>query len=794
MKKISRYYLDFETTNIEIPKDTYYWKNKGDKEKTKITNYFDLIKSGIPYIPPKVYSWGVAYNIKEKNFSDDQLLIHEDKQAKFNYGIDINEFVEKLQSLKTDTEFWTNNGKGFDFHYLIPALENNGYKPFVKFDIAEIDDKNVDAYTFFKNLWDERWDKKLKLINDNKHLKELPQEQKDAIIKKQWNTLLPYEYKMSVNQNNHIYNIDIGLSSIKKSKAKSEYRKCSFRDNLLLFPSSIKKMGEIISKHYQKFYEFDKAKADNWFHKKQLSSNYTKTESYETIQELEEDGNELEYLFTDCFILLKWLELMEEYIPRTKWKLTIGATSYAYWESMIGKSLIESQIQRGEIRVYSHNANFKSYIYRERIYKEKKMGELLLKQLLPTDWLDQQCPYDKTITHHQFIFTKFYTGGMTQVNEEYRGRYIKGATFVDITSSYPTQMDSQQFIPYGTPVFKKTKGYDYGLYRVDIKKKVSTNNSLPFIFDTRNIKREYLKELKKGAILYLNEIKLKAFKKYYNVKDEDIVVKPLYYFKSIPATAVFNEYITYWFNIKKQAKKDGNEILESIAKLFLNSLYGKFGTKKLLVTKHWLFQQWFTETVIQKSKYFLPIADAITTMGALYVVDGCGNLYHLFIYMDTDSMLVYKWKKFNLTIGKELGQWGIEKDTHNWNGVVRRAKQYYLVDPTKQVLDKDTGKMVPLKKVAFAGINYNKYLFDDEELETYNENVKIIEDLTIKDFVFGKEIPHQTKPVRILGHGVVIDSVVKQIKPIWDKSNKPLTQQKHITKEDYLKLYEQFPK
>jgi len=46
---------------------------------------------------------------------------------------------------------------------------------------------------------------------------------------------------------------------------------------------------------------------------------------------------------------------------------------------------------------------------------------------------------------------------------------------------------------------------------------------------------------------------------------------------------IFSEYVDYWYALKCKYKREGNTIYTRIVKLFLNSLYGKFGQKKPVV-------------------------------------------------------------------------------------------------------------------------------------------------------------------------------------------------------------------
>ena len=42
---------------------------------------------------------------------------------------------------------------------------------------------------------------------------------------------------------------------------------------------------------------------------------------------------------------------------------------------------------------------------------------------------------------------------------------------------------------------------------------------------------------------------------------------------------MFDKYINYWMEQKIKAGKEGNQPMRQIAKLMLNSLYGKFGSR-----------------------------------------------------------------------------------------------------------------------------------------------------------------------------------------------------------------------
>ena len=86
---------------------------------------------------------------------------------------------------------------------------------------------------------------------------------------------------------------------------------------------------------------------------------------------------------------------------------------------------------------------------------------------------------------------------------------------------------------------------------------------------------EYIKSSNGEIVtLTLTSVDLELFFEHYNV--ENIVFHSGWKFKGL--RGLFNEYISYWTEKKINAKKEHNTALYRIAKLMLNSLYGKFRT------------------------------------------------------------------------------------------------------------------------------------------------------------------------------------------------------------------------
>lgn len=176
---------------------------------------------------------------------------------------------------------------------------------------------------------------------------------------------------------------------------------------------------------------------------------------------------------------------------------------------------------------------------------------------------------------------KSYRGGFTYVNDVWKGKRIGKGIVLDVNSLYPSCMCSPYPLPYGQPRFFQGKYEEdpvYPLYvqsftcKFDIKKgkipSVQIKNSLSFI------PNEYVKSSHGEPVtLYLTKPDFELFKEQYNI--EGIVYNGGWKFKQ--AVGMFDNYVNYWTEQKIKAGKEKNAPLRQIAKLMLNSLYGRFG-------------------------------------------------------------------------------------------------------------------------------------------------------------------------------------------------------------------------
>ena len=249
-----------------------------------------------------------------------------------------------------------------------------------------------------------------------------------------------------------------------------------------------------------------------------------------------------------------------------------------------------------------------------------------------------------------------YRGGFTYLNPKYASKPVKEGVCLDVNSLYPSVMRSHDNpLPFGTPIFFKGQyKYDpiYPLYtqmlscQFEIKKdKIPTiqiKHTLQFVGN------EYLTSSNGEEVtLCLNSVDLELFFEHYHVYN------PVYHsgWKFKASVGMFDKYIDKWINNKIQATKDGNKGLRYISKLFLNSLYGKFGTDIRMVNKIPYYEDGmvkysFSEPTVKPGIY-IAVASFITSYARRVCISAAqkitddynaGKSNIQFIYADTDSL------------------------------------------------------------------------------------------------------------------------------------------------------------
>lgn len=237
---------------------------------------------------------------------------------------------------------------------------------------------------------------------------------------------------------------------------------------------------------------------------------------------------------------------------------------------------------------------------------------------------------------------KAYRGGFTWLKEDYIGKDIGPGLVYDVNSLYPSQMFTRP-LPYGHPVkFDGQYEYDpdYPLYIQAIECEFYIKeNKIPTIQIKKNPffkSNEYLKSSQGERVqLYVTNIDLHLIQEHYNLYDLEYING----YKFRQATGLFNNFITKWTHVKQTEKGAKKQI----AKLMLNSLYGKFATDPDVTGKvPYLKENGACGFTQGDEEYRDPIYTAMgvfITSWARYTTIGTAQMcYNRIIYCDTDSI------------------------------------------------------------------------------------------------------------------------------------------------------------
>lgn len=301
---------------------------------------------------------------------------------------------------------------------------------------------------------------------------------------------------------------------------------------------------------------------------------------------------ESKYIENDCLIVAKALNV---FFAQGLTRMTIGSNALSDYKSMVGKS--------------KFNGNF------------------------PT------CLYDSFIR-------KSYRGGFTYLKPEYADVDVGEGIVLDVNSLYPSVMYNQKYPVGEGKYFRGKYVYDklYPLYVQSIRCKFDLKDGyLPTIQIKGNMfysGSEYLTSSDgEDTNLILTCIDLKLFLDHYDVYDLEYIDG----WKFHEAENIFKDYIDKWSAEKIKAKKEGNGGMYTISKLFLNSLYGKFATRIIGVSKEPVLDD---EGIVhykmmepeERKGVYIPVGVFVTSYARNVTIRSAQKVYDRFVYADTDSL------------------------------------------------------------------------------------------------------------------------------------------------------------
>lgn len=235
-----------------------------------------------------------------------------------------------------------------------------------------------------------------------------------------------------------------------------------------------------------------------------------------------------------------------------------------------------------------------------------------------------------------------YKGGYVYLKPEHRGRRgLQGIT-LDVNSLYPWTMYAC-LLPYGYPIYFEGEPVDdetYPLFIVRLRCEFKVKKEhLPTIQLKNNrafIETEYLNDSNGEIVeLTLTSVDLKLFLDHYDVWNLEYISG--YRFKGV--VGMFKDYIDYWMHIKETT----TGALRQLAKLMLNSLYGKFATnpkarKKIPMLDHDGIVRYTLDEPELREPVYTAMGCFITAYAREKTIRSAQSVYDRFIYADTDSL------------------------------------------------------------------------------------------------------------------------------------------------------------
>ena len=246
-----------------------------------------------------------------------------------------------------------------------------------------------------------------------------------------------------------------------------------------------------------------------------------------------------------------------------------------------------------------------------------------------------------------------YKGGFTYLNPIYKEKDVGSGVVLDVNSLYPSVMYKEP-MPIGEPVlfqgeYKEDKVYPLYIQMLSCCFKLKPGK-IPTIQikGSHFIENEYLESSNDEIItLVLSNIDLKLFLEQYEVTE--LTYECGWKFKSM--NGIFTEYIDKWIKVKNEATISGNKGMRALAKVMLNSLYGKFATSLDVQSKYPYLEDGIVKYYLgekgTKKGLYLPVGIFITsyarnktirTSQAIkdYSIKKYGK--DMYIYSDTDSI------------------------------------------------------------------------------------------------------------------------------------------------------------
>ena len=493
---------------------------------------------------------------------------------------------------------------------------------------------------------------------------------------------------------------------------------------------------------------------------------------------------EMEYIKNDVLVLKEAIEIMYNEGHN---KLTIGSCCMREFKKVCNKMQV---VSKGDDK--------------DKIIEFNPVDKPIYKKGYFPIYPDLPYLYDIEIDENRFgvknageYVRKSYRGGWCYLAKGKENKVFHNGTTADVNSLYPSMMHSESgnYYPYGEPIFidhfdeeiKKYLEENKFYYFVRFKTRFHIKPmKLPFLsikrnplypsnkcLETSNIYNKKNKEwyeyyIDKEGNKQLAQVELTLAWNEYNLFLEHYILwdteyLDCCYFKS--AVGMFDQYIDKYRKIKMESKG----AKRTLAKLFLNNLYGKMATTTSSSFKIATIEdnRLKFKSVLQNNKRagYIAVGSAITAYAREFTIRAAQANYHGknkkgFIYADTDS--IHCDLEPNEIIGVKIDDrafccWKLES---NWDeAIFARAKTYI-----EHIVKEDLKDCEPYYEIKCAGMpeTCKQLLVDsitERKRDGYDYEEKEIEFIKKKreltDFNVGLKVPSKLMPTQIEG-GVLL--------------------------------------
>lgn len=402
-------------------------------------------------------------------------------------------------------------------------------------------------------------------------------------------------------------------------------------------------------------------------------------------------------------------------------ELTQNEKEYISHDVIIAAKALDKMFTQGMKRITAGSNAFHDY-------KKIIGGDLRFR-----DWFPEP-DYDKDLRDGGC-----YKGGFTAANPRFAGKIVGEGCSFDVNSLYPSVMASAhgEVLPYGEPIAydcEYVPDAEYPLYIQYVEADFTVKEShIPCLQLKGNCmfgSTEYITDSLGLQVMCLTSVDLEMLFEQYDVHD----IRYIRGYKFKGSTELFKDYVEKWTAVKSQATIDGNKGMRTIAKLQLNSLYGKMATNPVKqsrmpyldedgVVKYKLLPEEYAEAV------YLPVGAFITSYARAFTVRASQSNYDRWLYSDTDSCyLIGNEPPKDMEVDDvKLGAWKLEHRFDRFKAI--RAKTYCF---------EEKGELT----VHCAGMP-----------------ARCHENVTMENFEYGASFTGKLKPVDVKGGIVLVDDL-----------------------------------